>query len=97
MTTFTGCGSFWLTGACAVDPRAPSCAGAAMTQETEPSVAAILDRVWSLTGLDPTATAAVELIGAEPVLSSSFRVDALAQAAVAAQGPACLLYTSRCV
>ena len=57
-----------------------------MTQETGPSVGAILDRVWSLTGLDPTATAAVELIGAEPVLSSSFRVDALAQAAVAAQG-----------
>ncbi|QLP98048.1 MAG: CoA transferase [Rhodoblastus sp.] len=57
-----------------------------MTREAGPSVAAILDRVWSLTGLDPAATAAVDLIGVEPVLSSSFRVDALAQAAVAAQG-----------
>jgi crotonobetainyl-CoA:carnitine CoA-transferase CaiB-like acyl-CoA transferase len=47
---------------------------------------AILDRLWSLSGLDPAATGAATLIGGEPVVSSSFRVDALAQAAAAAQG-----------
>lgn len=47
---------------------------------------AILDRLWALCGLDAAARAGARLIGVEPVLPSSFRVDALAQAAVAAQG-----------
>lgn len=54
-----------------------------MTQDALPSPAAILERIAALGGLDARGVA---LSGAEPVLPSAFRVDALAQAAVAAQG-----------
>ena len=54
-----------------------------MTQDALPSPAAILARIAALGGLNP---AAARLTGSEPVLSSSFRVGAFAQACVAAQG-----------
>lgn len=56
-----------------------------MTQDALPSPAAILARIAALGRVDP---AAATLTGDEPVLPSSFRVDALAQACVAAQGVA---------
>lgn len=57
-----------------------------MTQGAPIPTSAILDRIWALTGLDPSAAREVALSGSEPILPSSFRVDAFAQAAVAAQG-----------
>ncbi|MBL8701672.1 MAG: CoA transferase [Alphaproteobacteria bacterium] len=44
----------------------------------------ILHDLWALTGGEPAALAAVDLVGAEPALPSSFRVGAAAQAAIAA-------------
>jgi crotonobetainyl-CoA:carnitine CoA-transferase CaiB-like acyl-CoA transferase len=49
-----------------------------------PPPRSILDRLWEDSGLPPEALAAVTLTGEEPVLPSSFRVDAAAQAAIAA-------------
>src|SRR5215831_9679523 len=46
----------------------------------------ILADLWTLAGSDPTALGAVPLTGAEPILPSSFRVAAAAQASVAAAG-----------
>jgi crotonobetainyl-CoA:carnitine CoA-transferase CaiB-like acyl-CoA transferase len=46
----------------------------------------ILAGLWALGGGEPSALAAVTLSGQEPVLPSSFRVDAAAQAAIAAAG-----------
>lgn len=46
----------------------------------------ILAGLWALGGGDPSALEMVTLSGQEPVLPSSFRVDAAAQAAVAAAG-----------
>lgn len=46
----------------------------------------ILADLWALGGGDPSALEMVTLSGQEPVLPSSFRVDAAAQAAVAAAG-----------
>lgn len=54
-----------------------------MTQDGVSSPSDILARIAALGGLD---AGGVALTGAEPVLPSSFRVDAFAQAAVAAQG-----------
>jgi crotonobetainyl-CoA:carnitine CoA-transferase CaiB-like acyl-CoA transferase len=48
------------------------------------SVTAILARLWALAGLDPSALADVQLTGNEPVLPSTFRVDAAAQSTIAA-------------
>jgi crotonobetainyl-CoA:carnitine CoA-transferase CaiB-like acyl-CoA transferase len=48
--------------------------------------ARILADLWSLAGGDAAALDAVELTGQEPALPSSFRVGALAQAAIAAAG-----------
>src|SRR5579859_3065040 len=44
----------------------------------------ILAALWHLAGGDPSALDAVTLTGAEPVLPSSFRVAAAAQASIAA-------------
>jgi crotonobetainyl-CoA:carnitine CoA-transferase CaiB-like acyl-CoA transferase len=49
-------------------------------------IAAIVAGLWRLAGLDPAALSLLRLSGAEPVLPSSFRVDALAQATIAASG-----------
>jgi crotonobetainyl-CoA:carnitine CoA-transferase CaiB-like acyl-CoA transferase len=49
-----------------------------------PSVATILARLWAIAGLDPAALEDVQLTGAEPVLPSTFRVDAAAQSTIAA-------------
>jgi crotonobetainyl-CoA:carnitine CoA-transferase CaiB-like acyl-CoA transferase len=46
----------------------------------------ILADLWSLAGGDPAALNSVTLTGTEPVLPSSFRVDAAAQASIAASG-----------
>ena len=46
----------------------------------------ILADLWSMAGGDPSALEAVVLTGEEPALPSSFRVGALAQAAIAAAG-----------
>jgi len=46
----------------------------------------ILAGLWTLGGGDPSALEMVALSGQEPVLPSSFRVDAAAQAAIAAAG-----------
>jgi crotonobetainyl-CoA:carnitine CoA-transferase CaiB-like acyl-CoA transferase len=46
----------------------------------------ILADLWRLAGGDPSALDAVTLTGVEPILPSSFRVDAAAQAAIAASG-----------
>jgi crotonobetainyl-CoA:carnitine CoA-transferase CaiB-like acyl-CoA transferase len=46
----------------------------------------ILSQLWSLAGGDPAALNSVTLTGTEPVLPSSFRVDAAAQASIAASG-----------
>jgi len=46
----------------------------------------ILAGLWTLGGGEPSALAVVTLSGQEPVLTSSFRVDAAAQAAIAAAG-----------
>lgn len=61
-----------------------------MTQEPKaerlralPPAAEILRRLWLDVGADPAALEHVELTGAEPILPSSFRVDAAAQAAIA--------------
>jgi crotonobetainyl-CoA:carnitine CoA-transferase CaiB-like acyl-CoA transferase len=51
-----------------------------------PSVAHMLADVWHLAGGDPAALARVDLVGSEPVLPSSFRVGAVAQATIAAAG-----------
>src|SRR6202012_3365514 len=46
----------------------------------------ILADLWNLAGGEPAALEAVKLTGAEPVLPSSFRVAAAAQASIAASG-----------
>src|SRR5581483_403003 len=46
----------------------------------------ILADLWSLAGGDPAALNSITLTGTEPVLPSSFRVDAAAQASIAASG-----------
>ena len=46
----------------------------------------ILGQLWSLAGGEPSALNSVTLTGTEPVLPSSFRVDAAAQASIAASG-----------
>ena len=46
----------------------------------------ILADLWSLAGGDPAALDSVKLAGSEQVLPSSFRVDAAAQASIAASG-----------
>lgn len=46
----------------------------------------ILADLWSMAGGDLSALEAVVLTGQEPALPSSFRVGALAQAAIAAAG-----------
>jgi crotonobetainyl-CoA:carnitine CoA-transferase CaiB-like acyl-CoA transferase len=46
----------------------------------------ILADLWALAGGDPAALNSVTLTGTEPVLPSSFRVDAAAQASIAASG-----------
>jgi len=46
----------------------------------------ILSDLWSLGGGEPSALDAVTLTGTEPVLPSSFRVGAAAQATIAAAG-----------
>jgi crotonobetainyl-CoA:carnitine CoA-transferase CaiB-like acyl-CoA transferase len=48
--------------------------------------ARILADLWSAAGGEPSAIEAVSLTGQEPALPSSFRVGALAQAAIAAAG-----------
>jgi len=50
------------------------------------SVRDILADLWRLAGGDPSALDAVTLTGTEPILPSSFRVDAAAQASIAASG-----------
>lgn len=55
-----------------------------MTAPQNPPVDRILADLWTLAGLDPAALADVQLTGAEPVLPSTFRVDAAAQATIAA-------------
>jgi crotonobetainyl-CoA:carnitine CoA-transferase CaiB-like acyl-CoA transferase len=50
------------------------------------SVRDILADLWRLAGGDPSALDAVTLVGTEPILPSSFRVDAAAQASIAASG-----------
>jgi hypothetical protein len=46
----------------------------------------ILADLWALAGGDPSALNSVTLTGTEPVLPSSFRVDAAAQASIGASG-----------
>ena len=46
----------------------------------------ILADLWALAGGEASALNSVTLTGAEPVLPSSFRVDAAAQASIAASG-----------
>jgi hypothetical protein len=46
----------------------------------------ILAELWALVGLRAEALTQARLVGAEPALPSSFRVGALAQAAIAASG-----------
>jgi crotonobetainyl-CoA:carnitine CoA-transferase CaiB-like acyl-CoA transferase len=46
----------------------------------------ILADLWALAGGEPSALNSVTLTGTEPVLPSSFRVDAAAQASIAATG-----------
>ena len=46
----------------------------------------ILADLWTLAGGEPSALDAVTLTGAEPMLPSSFRVAAAAQASIAASG-----------
>jgi hypothetical protein len=46
----------------------------------------ILGDLWALAGGEPSALQSVKLTGTEPVLPSSFRVDAAAQASIAASG-----------
>ena len=48
------------------------------------SVPAILADLWALAGLDPAALSDIQLTGHEPVLPSTFRVDAAAQSTIAA-------------
>lgn len=50
------------------------------------AAARALERVWKLAALDPGALARVTLTGRDPVLPSSFRVGAAAQASIAAAG-----------
>ncbi len=50
----------------------------------DPTPRAILGALWRLAGLDPAPLAQAQLPGAEPVLPSSFRVGAAAQAVIAA-------------
>jgi crotonobetainyl-CoA:carnitine CoA-transferase CaiB-like acyl-CoA transferase len=50
------------------------------------SVRDILADLWRLAGGDPSALDAVTLTGTEPILPSSFRVGAAAQASIAASG-----------
>lgn len=50
------------------------------------TAADILTGLWTLGGGDPAALETVTLSGQEPVVPSSFRVDAAAQAAIAAAG-----------
>src|ERR1700729_4077959 len=46
----------------------------------------ILSDLWTLAGGEPSALQSVTLTGREPVLPSSFRVDAAAQASIAVSG-----------
>src|SRR6185312_10686421 len=46
----------------------------------------ILSDIWNMAGGDPLALESVDLTGAEPMLPSSFRVAAAAQACIAAAG-----------
>ena len=55
-----------------------------MPQEPLRPPVEIVGDLWASLGLPPEALAGLALEGAEPVLPSSFRVDALAQAAIAA-------------
>ena len=48
------------------------------------SVPSTLARLWALAGLDPAALSDLQLTGDEPVLPSTFRVDAAAQSTIAA-------------
>src|ERR1700744_2642118 len=57
-----------------------------MTEPAMPSPHNILADLWRLAGGEPSALDAVKLTGAEPVLPSSFRVAAAAQASIAASG-----------
>lgn len=55
-----------------------------MASPSNPTVADILADLWRIGGLAPEALADVRLTGSEPVLPSSFRVDAAAQATISA-------------
>jgi crotonobetainyl-CoA:carnitine CoA-transferase CaiB-like acyl-CoA transferase len=55
-----------------------------MTAMTNSSSSAILANLWRLAGLDAAALDTVQLTGGEPVLPSTFRVDAAAQSTIAA-------------
>jgi crotonobetainyl-CoA:carnitine CoA-transferase CaiB-like acyl-CoA transferase len=55
-----------------------------MTEPAIPSPRDILADLWRLAGGEPSAPDAVKLTGEEPVLPSSFRVAAAAQASIAA-------------
>jgi crotonobetainyl-CoA:carnitine CoA-transferase CaiB-like acyl-CoA transferase len=57
-----------------------------MTREGATEATAIVERIWATSGLAPIAVESLTLSRDEPVSPSSFRVDALAQACVAAQG-----------
>ena len=50
-----------------------------------PSQAALAE-LWGLAGGDPSALERVVLTGADPVLPSTFRIGAAAQASIAASG-----------
>lgn len=63
---------------------------------TPPSVADVLASLWTGAGGDVTALEQVTLTGREPVLPSSFRVDALAQASIAGAAlAACEIWRQR--
>jgi crotonobetainyl-CoA:carnitine CoA-transferase CaiB-like acyl-CoA transferase len=59
---------------------------APITEPAMPSPRDILADLWTLAGGAPSALDAVKLTGAEPVVPSSFRIAAAAQATIAASG-----------
>ncbi|MGI9128312.1 MAG: CoA transferase [Roseomonas sp.] len=61
----------------------------------KPSPSESLAALWRQAALDPAALAQISLTGAEPIQPSSFRVDAAAQASIAATGLAAALIHQR--
>jgi crotonobetainyl-CoA:carnitine CoA-transferase CaiB-like acyl-CoA transferase len=57
-----------------------------MTNAADPSPSQVLSELWTGAGGDADALASVALTGSDPVLPSSFRVGAAAQASIAAAG-----------